>query len=148
MGSSEKYSKLRPHSGDRFMFTPGPRTACTPSARASAPIAAATRCNRSRSQEAPIADAVGKPVAGTQTMSTPVSLRSPCGPSPTSIAGTGAGSPGRSIGWVNQSSTPDSSDAFSSRVRAARTSSTTKGGVCIEWGLSGTGRVKRREVTW
>src|SRR5665811_2203231 len=38
-GSSEKYSKFRPHNGDRLMFKPGPNRTPTPSARLSSPSA-------------------------------------------------------------------------------------------------------------
>ena len=66
-GSSEKYSKLRPHSGDRLMFTPGPSSTATPSARASAPSARPTRSVSSGSNAEPSATAGGKHVAGTES---------------------------------------------------------------------------------
>ena len=64
-GSSERYSKLRPHSGDRLMLIPGPNTTLTPWARASVAMASPTSRTRSTSQDDPSAAAVGKQVAGT-----------------------------------------------------------------------------------
>ena len=64
-GSSATYSKLRPHSGERFMLMPGPSTTDTPQARASRASAWPTSLNRLGFQELPRADAVGKQVAGT-----------------------------------------------------------------------------------
>ncbi len=64
-GSSERYSKLRPQSGDRFMLMPGPSTTETPIAFASRANASPTSANRSGFQEEAIPEAVGKQVAGT-----------------------------------------------------------------------------------
>ena len=62
-GSSEKYSKLRPHSGLRLMHRPGPSSVPTPCETASSPMAAPTRSSSSTSQLLAIVTAVGKQVA-------------------------------------------------------------------------------------
>lgn len=64
-GSSEKYSKLRPHSGLRFILSPGPNTTDTSCAAASSPKAAPISSPSAASQLFATADAVGKQVAGT-----------------------------------------------------------------------------------
>src|SRR5699024_4285877 len=115
---SEKYSKLRPHSGERLMFRPGPSTTATSSIAASVPIAAPTRSASPGSKLAPSATAGGKQVAGTLGPSPgpePASLRSPCGPSVTITAGR----PTRSMALVCQASAPLVSPAFSATVRSA-----------------------------
>ena len=63
-GSSEKYSKLRPHRGERFMLIPGPRMTDRLAARASWARACPTRPSSSGFQAEAIAEAVGKQVAG------------------------------------------------------------------------------------
>lgn len=65
IGSSEKYSKLRPHRGDRLMLMPGPSTMATSSIAASTPMAAPTRSTISGSNDEPMPTAGGKQVAGT-----------------------------------------------------------------------------------
>ena len=102
-GSSEKYSKLRPHSGERFMLMPGPRMTDRLQARASCASASPIRRSRSGFQLEAIADAVGKQVAGSDPPSptwspSPGWARSPCGPSDTMILGM----PSRSTGAVYQ----------------------------------------------
>ncbi len=116
-GSSEKYSKLRPHSGERFMLMPGPRITDRLTARASWASACPIRRSRSGFQAEAIADAVGKQVAGSDpprpTWSpSPGWARRPCGPSETMIFGM----PSRSTGAVYQKEEPLVSDAFSARV--------------------------------
>ena len=49
-GSSEKYSKLRPLSGSRWMFIPGASHSVAPYSTISLPIAVPTCLSRSRSQ--------------------------------------------------------------------------------------------------
>ncbi len=66
-GSSEKYSKFRPHSALRLMLAPGPSSTLTPSVRASVPSATPTSSSSSTSHVAASADAVGKHVAGTDS---------------------------------------------------------------------------------
>ena len=56
IGSSERYSKLRPHSGERLMLMPGPSSTPTPSACDSSPSATPTRSSRSGSNDEPSAD--------------------------------------------------------------------------------------------
>ncbi len=85
-GSSEKYSKFRPQSGLRLMFTPGPSTMPTPCATASSPSARPTAESSVSSQLFASALAVGKHVAGTERPRPSASeslscLRRPCGPS-------------------------------------------------------------------
>src|SRR4249920_2268083 len=116
-GSSEKYSKLRPHSGERFMLIPGPRMTDRLQARASRPNATPTRRSSSGFQLDAIADAVGKHVAGSDPASptwspSPGWARSPWGPSDTMIFGM----PSRSTGVVYQNAEPLVRDAFSARV--------------------------------
>ena len=116
MGSSEKYSKLRPPKGDRFIFTPGPSKICTSLAWLSRPSAWPTVSSRDTSQEDARAEAVGKQVAGTLLeKSKPSALRRPCGPSVIKMEGT----PRRSTGLVVQASWPEQRDAFSSRAICA-----------------------------
>ena len=52
VGSSEKYSKLRPHRGLRFMFSPGPSRRPTPWAAASSPMARPTQLHQVRAERA------------------------------------------------------------------------------------------------
>src|SRR4051794_14577072 len=116
-GSSEKYSKLRPHKGDRFMLTPGPRITDRLHALASWARAWPMRRNSSGFQADATAEAVGKQVAGSEPPRPRWSLslgwaRRPCGPSETIILGT----PSRSTGAVYQNEEPLVRDAFSSRV--------------------------------
>jgi hypothetical protein len=66
-GSSDRYSKLRPQSGERLMLMPGPSNTATSSARASAPSARPMRSTSSASKEDPSATAGGKQVAGTES---------------------------------------------------------------------------------
>lgn len=63
IGSSDKYSKLRPHRGERLMFRPGPSRTLTPSPRASTPNASPIWRARSGFHVAASAEAVGKQVA-------------------------------------------------------------------------------------
>ena len=63
-GSSAKYSKLRPHSGERFMLAPGPRMTSTSRAMASSANACPISCSSSTSQLEARLEAVGKQVAG------------------------------------------------------------------------------------
>src|SRR4030095_14361504 len=118
-GSSERYSKFRPHRGDRFILIPGPSTTETPSFLASLPSASPIVRKSLEFQEEASAEAVGKHVAGTlpaiPTWSpSPGWARKPCGPSETMISGI----PSRSTGAVYQKCEPRQSDAFSSSVRA------------------------------
>src|SRR4051794_14542113 len=106
------------------MFTPGPRTTCTPRARASRAIAVPIHSATDGSQLDPTATAGGKQVAGRfskipSASKSPACRRTPCGPS----VSTTAGRP--STGLVDQKSRPDSSAAFSSRVRPSRSSGET-----------------------
>src|SRR3954468_22752604 len=106
------------------MFTPGPRTTCTPRARASRAIAVPMRSATAGSQLDPTATAGGKQVAGRfskipRASKSPAWRRTPCGPA----VSTTAGSP--PTGLVDQKSRPDSSAAFSSRVRPSRSSGET-----------------------
>jgi hypothetical protein len=116
-GSSERYSKFRPHRGDRFILIPGPSTTETPSFFASLPSASPIVRMSSGFHEEASAEAVGKHVAGTlppiPTWSpSPDWARRPCGPSETMIRGI----PRRSTGAVYQKCEPRHSDAFSSSV--------------------------------
>ena len=65
IGSSERYSKLRPQSGERLMLMPGPSSTPTPSACDSSPRATPTRSSSSGSNDEPSATAGGNQVAGT-----------------------------------------------------------------------------------
>ena len=119
-GSSEKYSKFRPQSGLRLMFTPGPSTMPTPCATASSPSARPTAESSVSSQLFASALAVGKHVAGTERPRPSASeslscLRRPCGPSVI----ISDGMPSRSTAFVCQKSRPDVSPAFSSSVSLA-----------------------------
>ena len=119
-GSSEKYSKFRPQSGLRLMFTPGPSTMPTPCATASSPIARPTSESSDSSQVFASALAVGKHVAGTERPSPSASeslscRRRPCGPSVI----ISDGMPSRFTAFVCQKSSPDVSPAFSSSVSLA-----------------------------
>ena len=114
-GSSEKYSKLRPPSGERFILTPGPSSTFTFSAMASSPRAWPMACSNCGSQVEAVLDAVGKQVAGrlwAVRAFISVTRRTPCGPSETIISGT----PRRSTGVVDQEVAPVHRAAFSSRV--------------------------------
>ena len=62
-GSSEKYSKFRPHSGLRLMFTAGPSTTATSSCWQLAPIRSPSLPSSSRSNEAAVAQAAGMQTA-------------------------------------------------------------------------------------
>ena len=113
-GSSEKYSKFLPQSGERFMFTPGPRTTATPSAMASFAIVFAACAATARFQEAASAEAVGMQVAAfvDHLPSFITILRRPCGPS-VIIA---PGMPRRSTPCVCQEPSPSHRFAFSEVV--------------------------------
>ena len=118
-GSSEKYSKFRPQSGDRFMLTPGPRTTSTSRAIASRPIASPISRTRSGSHVAAVLEAVGKQVAAVAPNAIdPVECvrRTPWGPS----AIRSDGRPRRGMAAVVHAESPVSSVAFSSRVISAR----------------------------
>src|SRR3954469_11676785 len=126
-GSSEKYSKLRPHSGDRFMLMPGPRITDRLHARASWARAWPIRRSSCGFQVEATAEAVGKQVAGMDPPSptwspSPGWARSPCGPSDTMIFGM----PSRSTGVVYQKEDPLVSDAFSSTVSSVSRFSTSR----------------------
>ena len=102
------------------MLMPGPSTTDTPSACASAAIAAPTCSARSGSHDEPSATAGGKQVAGTLSAiprwsASAFCNRSPCGPS---VINNG-GRPSRSTGTVVQKSRPLLSAAFSSSVSSA-----------------------------
>jgi hypothetical protein len=107
-GSSEYVSKLRPASGLRWMLMFGPSRTCTPSARASRPIAAAAREMSSGFHVAAIATPVGKAVAASPRVE-----RTPFGPSAKRIAGM----PRRGNAVVEKLSAPATSAAFSFSVR-------------------------------
>src|SRR5215216_234315 len=118
-GSSEKYSKLRPPSGERFMFAPGPSRTSTFRAMHSSASASPILWIRSTSQVEARQDAVGKQVAGRLSIAiawTSGTRRTPCGPSDTITSGT----PRRSTGVVVQGLAPVQRAAFSSRVILAR----------------------------
>ncbi len=104
IGSSEKYSKLRPPSGLRFRFTPGPSSTATSIARHSSPSASPIRRSSSGSQVEALATAGGKQVAGTPASRSPpeACMRTPCGPSVT----VSAGRPADSTAVVCQKSLP------------------------------------------
>ena len=92
-GSSEKYSKLRPHRGPRLRFTPGPSTRSTPSPTASSPMARPMSESSASSQEQAVVTAEGKQVAGTAGSTPSMSpaffcLRRPWGPSAMVRAGS------------------------------------------------------------
>ena len=94
-GSSEKYSKLRPHRGERLMLSPGPRRTCTPRERASRPRACPIRRASSGFQVAARAEAVGKHVAFSEAAMprwspSPSCRRTPWGPSLMTKDGTPA----------------------------------------------------------
>ena len=117
-GSSEKYSKLRPPSGERLMLIPGPSSTSTPSARHSLPSAVPTRSASAGSQLCASPAAGGKQVDGsliTAMAEGPLSvvLRRPCGPSETRTAGM----PPSAL--VCQKLAPPVSAAFSSTVSLA-----------------------------
>ena len=114
-GSSERYSKFRPHSGERFMFTPGPRMTSTFKAIHSSAMASPILRSRSISQVEARQEAVGKQVAGRLDNISDLpsgTLRTPCGPSDMVIAGR----PSRSICTVVHVLAPVQIAAFSSRV--------------------------------
>ena len=116
-GSSEKYSKLRPHSGLRFILSPGPSSTDTSCAAASSPKAAPISSPSAVSQLLAMADAVGKQVAGTLGFNpkwslSPACLRKPWGPSDSQICGM----PCLGIPRVLKVSAPESSAHFSSKV--------------------------------
>ena len=115
-GSSEKYSKFLPHSGSRFILSPGPSTMPTPSLAASLPSSLPVSSTRASSQLFARAEAVGKQVAGTEPPSGVfafvTTFLSPCGPSLIITAGM----PSLSTAFVCQKSAPDMSEAFSSSV--------------------------------
>src|SRR5574344_2011757 len=62
-GSSLRYSKLRPQSGERFMFTAGPSSTETPWAWHSSPSASPSNLSTERSKEQELAHAAGKHTA-------------------------------------------------------------------------------------
>ena len=88
-GSSPKYSKLRPQSGLRQIFTPGPSRIWTPRARESCPRATPISRTRDGFQLAAAATPQAKRVLL-------VLFRTPCGPSAIRISGM----PSRSTGAV------------------------------------------------
>ena len=115
-GSSEKYSKLRPPSGERFILIPGPNKICTSLACDSVAKASPTRFTNSLFHDEAKPEAVGKQVAGTLFVkSKPSALRKPCGPSVIKIDGT----PSLGIACVDQAVAPEHSEAFSSSVICA-----------------------------
>ena len=86
IGSSDKYSKLRPHRGERLMFRPGLSRTLTPSPRASTPNASPIWRARSGFHVAASAEAVGKQVAFSESAmprwsASPSWRRTPWGPS-------------------------------------------------------------------
>ena len=116
-GSSEKYSKFRPHRGLRLMFTAGPSTTDTRSCWQLSPIASPIARISSGSKDAAVAHAVGKHTALMLSLIPRWSafsscFRSPCGPSLTMDLGI----PRRSTDFVCQKSSPEQSPAFYSRV--------------------------------
>ena len=116
-GSSEKYSKFRPHRGLRLMFTAGPSSTLSFSCWQASPRASPIFSISSGSKEAAVALAAGKQTALMLSLIPRWSawsscFRRPCGPSLTMLRGT----PRRSTGLVCQKSSPDRSPAFSSSV--------------------------------
>src|SRR5450759_2258211 len=119
-GSSEKYSKFRPHNGDRLMFRPGPNRTPTPSARLSSPSALPTSVSRAGFHVEARPTAGGKHVAGTESLmpmwsDEPACLRTPWGPS-VSIT---SGSPASGTAWLCQKSAPPVS-AMAARISGMR----------------------------
>ena len=125
-GSSPKYSKLRPLSGVRMMFTPGPSMMCLPRALASCPMVAPNSRASAGSHVAARHPFVGMNVtkssvrpAGFQ-VSGPTSSRTPCGPSDIHLLA----SPKRGNAAVVNFESPWHSATFSSTVIWERTAST------------------------
>ena len=65
-GSSLKYSKLRPQTGERLILVPGPRIVETSSFKHSSARATPSSLSKSSSQEQAEVAAGGKQVAGTE----------------------------------------------------------------------------------
>ncbi len=116
-GSSEKYSKFLPQSGERFILSPGASRRFTPTAVASAPIAAPTSYSRAGSQLLASMDGEGKSVAG-NAAAPPSVILSPHGPSEVRTRGSSA-APN-----VCHISSPVSMRSFSSSVSAPSVFST------------------------
>ena len=119
IGSSEKYSKLRPHSGERLMLRPGPSRTSTPRPRASNPSASPISRARSGFHVAATAEAVGKQVAFSDSAmprwsASPSWRRTPWGPSLMTKEGTFAAG----IGRESQALDPERSAAACRRVRS------------------------------
>ena len=117
IGSSEKYSKLRPHRGERLMLRPGPSRTSTPRHLASSPSASPISRARSGFQVAATADAVGKQVAFSDSAmprwsASPSWRRTPCGPSLMTKEGTFAAG----IARESQALAPDRRAAACSSV--------------------------------
>ena len=118
IGSSDKYSKLRPHRGERLMFRPGPSRTLTPSPRASVPNASPIWRARSGFHVAASAEAVGKQVAFSESAmprwsASPSWRRTPWGPSLMMKEGTCAVGMAREF----QSLAPERRAAACRRVR-------------------------------
>ena len=119
IGSSEKYSKLRPHSGERLMLRPGPSRTSTPRPRASNPSASPMSRASSGFHVAATAEAVGKHVAFSASAmprwsASPSWRRTPWGPSLI----TKEGMPAAGIGRESQALEPERSAAACRRVRS------------------------------
>ena len=119
IGSSEKYSKLRPHRGERLMLRPGPSRTSTPRPRASTPSASPISRASSGFHVAATAEAVGKQVAFSDSAmprwsASPSWRRTPWGPSLMTKEGT----PAARIARESQALAPDKRAAACRRVRS------------------------------
>ena len=124
IGSSEKYSKLRPHRGERLMLRPGPSRTSTPRPRASNPSASPMSRASSGFHVAATAEAVGKHVAFSDSAmprwsASPSWRRTPWGPSLMTKEGTFAAG----IGRESQALDPERSAAACRRVRSLASAS-------------------------
>ena len=125
IGSSEKYSKFRPHRGERLMLRPGPSRTSTPRPRASSPSASPMSRASSGFHVAATAEAVGKQVAFSDSAiprwsASPSCRRTPWGPSLITKEGT----PAAGIGRESQALEPERSAAACRSVRSLASVST------------------------
>jgi hypothetical protein len=118
-GSSEKHSKLRPASGERWRFSVGASRMRQPLVRASSPSSTPTRSISSGLHVAPSADPQGTQAAVASPAPRTEEPRAPLGPSVMRTEGM----PARGTAAVDQLSAPAVSAAFSSSVRPATSAS-------------------------
>ncbi len=116
-GSSEKHSKTRPPSGDRWRFTVGAKSTSTPFRRASYASSRATRSTRPASHVA--ASAVGEGTLAEGSRSSHKRPRTPAGPSEVTIARN----PIAGSACSDQKSAPVRSRTFCSRLSVESSSS-------------------------